>query len=105
MTQNLFLINQAFYKDGEAIVCNSVLNIVKAQLGNGYSVSSFNAETKIFTDAGLSVEDLAQVIYKIRTKLLVPFSYDILLEQHKEATIGDLANSIWKSMLKGMQYN
>ncbi|MEO6232527.1 MAG: hypothetical protein ABJB11_22235 [Ferruginibacter sp.] len=105
MTKQIFSINQAFYKDGEAIVCNSILNIVKSQVSKSHPVHTFTAQTKIFTDAGLSPKDLALVIYMIRTKLLVPFSYDILLEQQKEATIGDLAHSIWKSMLKCMQYN
>lgn len=105
MTQHIFSINQAFYTHGEAIVCNSVLNIVKSQVSNSHNVNTFTAQTKIFTDAGLSVKDLALVIYTIRTTLLVPFSYDILLDQQKETTIGDLAHSIWKSMLNSMQYN
>ncbi|CAN5501610.1 hypothetical protein BH11BAC3_BH11BAC3_28730 [soil metagenome] len=105
MTKQIFSINQAFYKDGEAIICNSVLNIVKSQVSKSHQLHTFTAQSKIFTDVGLSVKDLALVIYAIRTNLLVPFSYDILLDQQKETTIGDLAHSIWKSMLKSMQYN
>jgi hypothetical protein len=40
-----------------------------------------------------------------RTKLLVPFSYSILMEQKSEATIRDLAHSVWNGMLKAIENN
>lgn len=69
------------------------------------SVTSYTADTKMFTEAGLTLGDIAHVIYQMRIGLLTPFSYDLLLEQYIDSTIGDLAHCIWKRMAKAIRYN
>ena len=105
MQKRFFLSNHALYQNSEAAVCNAVLHAIQKQAAYTNASKSFTCHTKMFTEAGLTIGDIAHVIYQIRISLLVPFSYDLLLEQETDATIGDLAHGIWKGMLKAIEYN
>lgn len=105
MKKSFFLANLELYKNGEAIVCNIVLSAIKNSMGNNYISKTFTPDTKIFSEARLTMKDIAYVIYQVRTHLLIPFSSNLLFEQYRDATIGDLAHGIWKNMLKAIVYN
>jgi hypothetical protein len=105
MKKNFFLANHELYKNGEGIACNIVLSAIKSSKGNSNISNTFTPDTKMFSEAQLTMKDIAYVIYQIRINLLIPFSSNLLFEQYRDATIGDLAHSIWKNMLKAIVYN
>lgn len=97
--------NLHLYSNGEAVVNEVVLKAFEQQAKERMPAKTLSMQTKIFTEGGFTLKDIANVLFQTRIHLLVPFSYDLLLEQHKDATIGSLAAGIWKSMMKAIRYN
>lgn len=97
--------NMQLYKNGEAIINELVLKAFQHQARQWIPAKTLTTDTKIFTEGGFKLKDIAFVLFQTRKSLHVRFSYDLLLDQDKDATIGSLATCIWKNLLKAVQYN
>ena len=97
--------NLQLYKNGEAVINDVVLRAFQHQASQWIPAKTLTADTKIFTEEGFKLKDIAFVLFQTRKSLHVRFSYDLLLDQDKDATIGSLATCIWKDMLKAVQNN
>ncbi|MBL7882542.1 MAG: hypothetical protein JNL69_00620 [Bacteroidia bacterium] len=97
--------NLQLYKNGHAIINDVVLRAFQHQAKQWIPAKILTAYTKIFTEGGFKLKDIAIVLFQTRKTLHVRFSYDLLLDQNKDATIGSLATCIWKNMLEAEQNN
>lgn len=105
MKKSFSSCNLQLYKNGEAVINDVVLRAFQHQARQWIPAKTVTIETKIFTEEGFKLKDIALVLFQTRKALHVHFSYDLLLDQDKDATIGSLATCIWKNMLKAVQYN
>lgn len=105
MKKKIYLSDLQLYKNGQAVIGDIIIHSIQEQKVGVATIKSLNSETKLFSEAHLTLKDIAQLLFKIRRLLMVPFSYTILLDQGKDATISDLTNSVWKSMLQSVKYN
>ncbi|MBC7934507.1 MAG: hypothetical protein H7Y86_03985 [Rhizobacter sp.] len=62
MHNNSFLQNLPLYNNGEAIVYNAVLKAAQMQVTNK-STTVITPDTKMFTEAGLTMKEIASIIF------------------------------------------
>lgn len=97
--------NPQLYSNGETVISNVVLSAFRQLVRKWKPEKDLTTDTKILTEDGFTLKEIALVLFQTRKSMLIPFLYDLLPEQDKDATIGSLTKCSWKNMLKAIQYN
>jgi hypothetical protein len=103
VTIDLFIPDILLYLTGRDKVSEVVLNSCKKLVDN--KTQFVTLDTKLFEELNFSPSQIITIMSEAGNKLMVKFSYTLLLQQDDNFTIQDMGNQLWKYMVKAIKNN
>ena len=91
------------YIKGREEVCKVVLSVCQQQSNN--TATTITLHTNLFTTLHFSAAEIVYVIQKAGQKVLVKFSYSLIMQLDDISTVEDLASLLWKYMCRTIKSN